>query len=104
VFQALRIEVNQELEVLKQLLEQAVAVLNPGGRLAIITFHSLEDRMVKNFFRQGTFEEVADNPFDNTVRQSPLKIITKKPLTASEAELKYNKRSRSAKLRIAEKI
>lgn len=103
VFQALRIEVNEELNALKDLLKQSVNVLNNGGRLAIITFHSLEDRIVKNFFKTGSFEDESDSVY-GTRKKSPLKIITKKPITANEKELKDNPRSRSAKLRVAEKI
>ena len=104
VFQALRIEVNDELNALKELLEQSVKVLEDGGRIAVITFHSLEDRIVKNFFRYGNFEgeNVADL-FGNT-KQNELKAITKKPVIPSTEELKINPRSRSSKLRVAEKI
>ena len=104
VFQALRIEVNDELGVLKEMLQQIPSLLNPGGRAAIITFHSLEDRLVKNFFRRGSFEEPEENPFTNTVLKSELKIITKKPVVPTDKEMKENPRSRSAKLRVAEKI
>ncbi len=103
VFQALRIEVNDELGALKELLTQIPPILKPGGRAAIITFHSLEDRMVKNFFRRGSFDEPDENPFINTEKPSELEIITRKPITAGEKELKANPRSRSAKLRVAEK-
>ena len=104
VFQALRIEVNDELGALKELLQQIPAILNPGGRASIITFHSLEDRMVKNFFRSGTFSvEEVDNVYGNHAK-SPFKLITKKPIVAEDAEQKSNPRSRSAKLRVAEKI
>ncbi|HWB26102.1 MAG TPA: 16S rRNA (cytosine(1402)-N(4))-methyltransferase RsmH [Chitinophagaceae bacterium] len=104
VFQALRIEVNDELGVLKEMLQQLPAVLNKGGRIAVITFHSLEDRLVKNFFRNGSFEEEMENPFSREEKQNPLKVITKKPVTPSEDEIRRNPRSRSAKLRVAEKI
>jgi 16S rRNA (cytosine1402-N4)-methyltransferase len=103
VFQALRIEVNDELNALKELLEQSVEVLEEGGRIAVITFHSLEDRIVKNFFRYGNFEEEnAADLFGNT-KQNELKVITKKPVIPSTEEIKINPRSRSSKLRIAEK-
>jgi 16S rRNA (cytosine1402-N4)-methyltransferase len=102
VFQALRIEVNDELDALKELLEQTKTVLQPGGRVAILTFHSLEDRIVKNFFRDGTFEDTAiDNVYGHRF-ENPFNVITKKPVTATEKELKENSRSRSAKLRVAE--
>jgi 16S rRNA (cytosine1402-N4)-methyltransferase len=102
VFQALRIEVNQELQVLKELLQQIPNILKPGGRAAIITFHSLEDRLVKNFFRDGSFNEVKVDDVYGTKPNNPLNIVTKKPITATEQELTKNTRSRSAKLRIAE--
>jgi 16S rRNA (cytosine1402-N4)-methyltransferase len=104
VFQALRIEVNDELGSLRELLQQLPLVLKPGGRAAIITFHSLEDRLVKNFFRRGTFDEPDANPFTTIEPVNEWKLITKKPITASEKELKKNPRSRSAKLRVAEKM
>jgi 16S rRNA (cytosine1402-N4)-methyltransferase len=105
VFQALRIEVNDEMGALKEMLQQLPEVLNSGGRAAIITFHSIEDRLVKNFFKNESFEEVVDeNPFINTVREKKLKVITKKPIEASVEETKRNPRSRSAKLRIAERL
>jgi 16S rRNA (cytosine1402-N4)-methyltransferase len=103
VFQALRIEVNDEMGALKEMLQQVPAVLKPGGRVAIITFHSIEDRVVKNFFRQGSFDETPDNPFMSVAKEEVFTIITKKPVTAAEEELKRNNRSRSAKLRVAEK-
>jgi len=104
VFQALRIEVNDEMGALKEMLEQAVNLLKPGGRIAVITFHSLEDRMIKNFFKSGSFqEEEVDNIYGKK-QVSKLNIITKKPLTATPEEIKVNPRSRSAKLRIAEKV
>ena len=104
VFQALRIEVNDEMGALKEMLEQIPQVLNSGGRAAIITFHSIEDRIAKNFFKQGSFEEVPENPFTRDEKKSLLKVISKKPITASDEELKRNPRSRSAKLRIAERV
>ena len=105
VFQALRIEVNEELEALKEFLEQVPQVLSKGGRAAVITFHSLEDRLVKLFFRDGRFEEEEDHPFSTTEKtKSEMRLINKKPITASAEELKKNPRSRSAKLRVAEKI
>ncbi len=103
VFQAMRIQVNEELEVLKELLQQIPAVLKSNGRAAIITFHSLEDRLVKNFFKDGNIlAEQPENLFGHKPH-NPLLVITKKPITASAMELKQNPRSRSAKLRIAEK-
>ena len=86
------------------MLQQVPAVLKPGGRLAIITFHSIEDRMVKNFIREGSFEEIADNPFVIVEKHKIFQLITKKPIIASTEELKKNNRSRSAKLRVAEII
>lgn len=103
VFQALRIEVNEEMKVLEEMLEQAIAVLSPGGRLAVISFHSLEDRIVKNFFKYGMSEEPEADDVFGTRPESPLKLIEKKPVTAGKEELKMNSRSRSAKLRVAEK-
>lgn len=103
VFQALRIEVNDEMGALKEMLEQIPAVLQPGARAVIITFHSLEDRLVKNFFRNGTFDEQGENSLSIEDRKNELKIITKKPITAGADEVKRNPRSRSAKLRVAEK-
>jgi 16S rRNA (cytosine1402-N4)-methyltransferase len=106
VFQALRIQVNDELGALKEMLQQAALLLKPGGRLAIITFHSLEDRIVKNFIRSGHFEVNDDdftNPFAANVNQSLLKSVNKKPIEASKDEMKRNGRSRSAKLRVAER-
>jgi 16S rRNA (cytosine1402-N4)-methyltransferase len=104
VFQALRIEVNDEMGALKELLEQMPQVLKPGGRAAIITFHSLEDRLVKVFFRNGTFEAEEEHPFESKVRYNPLKLVNKKPIEAGKEELKRNPRSRSAKLRVAERM
>jgi 16S rRNA (cytosine1402-N4)-methyltransferase len=105
VFQALRIEVNDELGALKEMLQQIPSLLKPGGRVAIITFHSLEDRIVKSFFKKGNFEVEEDttDPFGQNTPLPPLKVITKKPIVPSEQEQKRNPRSRSAKLRVAEK-
>lgn len=104
VFQALRIEVNDELGALKELLQQAPSFLKPRGRLAIITFHSLEDRLVKNFFKRGAFDEEPSDSFGQAVKAPPLQVITKKPIVPGDKELKTNPRARSAKLRVAEKI
>ena len=102
VFQALRIEVNKELEVLESFLVQASDLLNPGGRLVIISYHSLEDRLVKNFMKKGNFEGVMKKDFyGNPIK--PLTEINRKPITPKEIEMAENTRSRSAKLRIAEK-
>ena len=105
VFQALRIEVNDELGALKEMLLQTPGLLTTGGRVAIITFHSLEDRLVKNFFKKGTFEdEGSHDPFGQSASPLLLKVITKKPVTPGEKEIQSNPRSRSAKLRVAERI
>ena len=104
VFQALRIEVNDELGALKEMLEQSPEALKPGGRLVVITFHSLEDRLVKVFLRDGNFEE--NDVFDiygGTGKRSQLKVITKKPVEPSAEEIRRNPRARSAKLRVGEK-
>lgn len=103
VFQALRIEVNNELEILKVMLGQTVEVLKQGGRLVVISYHSLEDRLVKNFLKSGNFKgEIEKDFYGNPIVN--FKLINKKPIIPNEEEIKRNNRSRSAKLRIAEKI
>ncbi len=104
VFQALRMEVNEEMPALKEMLQQSLALLKPGGRIAVITFHSIEDRLVKHFLKEGTFDVVEAHPFENAPRHKYWKVITKKPITATNAELQQNSRSRSAKLRVAERV
>jgi 16S rRNA (cytosine1402-N4)-methyltransferase len=103
VFQALRIEVNEEMKALESLLENAADVLAPGGRLVVMSYHSLEDRMVKNFISTGNIAGEVVKDFYGK-RTDVFKNLTKKPITPSEEEILRNKRSRSAKLRIAEKI
>ncbi len=103
VFQALRIQVNDELGALQELLQQTPTLLKSGGRIAVITFHSLEDRIVKIFFKNGSLSEVEADDVYGTKPETPFTIITKKPLLPAMAELKQNPRSRSAKLRVAEK-
>jgi 16S rRNA (cytosine1402-N4)-methyltransferase len=102
VFQALRIEVNQELEALKEMLRQAADILKPGGRLVVIAYHSLEDRLVKNFFRSGNFEGKIEKDFFGNVL-SPLKPLSGKAIVPDQDEIKLNSRARSAKMRVAEK-
>jgi len=103
-FQALRIAVNDELGVLARVLPQAIALLKPGGRLAVITFHSLEDRIVKQFFKQESTDCLCptEQPFCTCQHHATLRLITKKPITAAESEIAVNPRARSAKLRVAE--
>lgn len=103
VFQALRIEVNNEMGVLKRLLEQSVEVLNPGGRLAVITYHSIEDRLVKNFIRSGNVEGKQDKDFYGRMSR-PLEAMNNKVIVPGDDEVERNPRSRSAKLRIAERV
>lgn len=100
VFQALRIEVNHEIDVLKQLLQSSLDVLKPGGRLAVITYHSLEDRLVKNFIRSGNIEGKIEKDFYGRVN-APLHAVNNKVIVPDEAEVERNPRSRSAKLRVA---
>jgi len=102
IFQALRIEVNQEMETLKEMLLSATEMLKPGGRLAVITYHSLEDRMVKNLMKTGNLEGKAERDFFGNVL-TPYRLINNKVITPGQEELERNPRSRSAKLRIAEK-
>ena len=102
VFQALRIEVNQEMEALKEMLYAAAEALKPGGRLVVITYHSLEDRMVKNMMKTGNIEGKAEQDFFGNV-QTPFRLVNNKVIVASDEEVNRNPRSRSAKLRIAEK-
>jgi 16S rRNA (cytosine1402-N4)-methyltransferase len=103
VFQALRIAVNDEFGSLEEMLEQTVSLLAPGGRIAVITFHSLEDRIVKNFFKSGSFSDIETDEIYGTKQASPFNIISKKPILPSAEEIRRNPRSRSAKLRVAEK-
>jgi 16S rRNA (cytosine1402-N4)-methyltransferase len=103
LFQALRIEVNHELESLKEMLTQALEILKAGGRIAVITYHSLEDRLVKNFIRTGNFEGESEKDFYGNVT-APFRAVNRKVIVPSEKEIEENSRARSARLRIAEKI
>ncbi len=103
VFQALRLEVNDEIKVLKNMLEAALAVLKPGGRLSVISYHSLEDRLVKNFMKSGNFEGKQEKDFFGNVN-TPFKLVTRKVVIPDDKEIAENPRARSAKLRIAEKL
>ncbi len=103
LFQALRIEVNHEMDALKEMLRQSLEKLNVGGRLVVLTYHSLEDRLVKNFMKAGNFDGKVEQDFYGN-RLSPFKLINNKVIVASEEEVEANPRSRSAKLRIAEKV
>ena len=102
VFQALRIEVNSEMKVLSEMLEQCVELLSPEGRIAVLTYHSLEDRLVKNYFRSGNFEGKIEKDFFGNVI-APLKTINNKVIVATDEEVQRNPRARSAKLRVAMK-
>ena len=102
LFQALRIEVNDEMGALRELLEGALKVLRPGGRLAVITYHSLEDRMVKNFLKTGNVEGRLDKDFFGRVN-APMRPLSSRPITPDDEEIERNPRSRSAKLRVAVK-
>ena len=103
LFQALRIAVNHEIDYLQEMLEQSLSVLNSGGRLVIISYHSLEDRVVKNFMKTGNFDGEEKKDFYGNV-ETPFRIINKKGTTPDDEEIAINNRSRSARLRIAEKI
>ncbi len=105
-FQAIRIECNKELDVLKNTLKEMIELLNPGGRICVITFHSLEDRIVKNIFRESENPCVCPSSFPICVcgRKSMGKVITRKPILPTKEELEVNSRSKSAKLRVFERI
>lgn len=103
LFQAIRIEVNEEMQVLKEMLEQSVEVLKPEGRLSVISYHSLEDRLVKHFMKFGNFEGKPEKDFFGNLI-APLKPVTRKPIIPNDTEIETNNRARSAKLRIAEKV
>jgi 16S rRNA (cytosine1402-N4)-methyltransferase len=103
LFQALRIAVNHEIEYLQEMLEQALSVLNRGGRLVIISYHSLEDRVIKNFIRTGNFSGEEKKDFYGNA-ETPFRIINRRGITPGDEEIAINNRARSARLRIAEKI
>src|SRR5690554_463496 len=102
VFQAIRIEVNDEMNVLERMLEQTAEVIKPGGRLVVMSYHSLEDRLVKNYIKSGSFDGKVEKDFFGNILK-PFKGITRKPIVANDKELELNSRARSAKLRIAER-
>ncbi len=103
VFQALRVELNQEIDALRELLMQSTQLINTGGRLVVISYHSLEDRLVKNFMRAGNFEGIpVKNMYGHDIR--PFNPVTRKPIIPTEQETELNNRARSAKLRVAEKV
>ena len=103
VFQALRIEVNHEMDALEALLRQSIDLLKPGGRLVVLAYHSLEDRMVKNFMRSGNVEGKVEKDFYGRV-VAPMRAVNRKVIVATAEEVSRNPRSRSAKLRVGEKI
>ncbi len=103
IYQALRIAVNKEMEALEEFLANCLRLLKPGGRLAVITYHSLEDRLVKNFMKSGNLQGEIEQDFFGNVK-SPWKVITRQPITPTEEEIQRNPRSRSAKLRVAQKL
>lgn len=103
LYQSLRIEVNREMEFLKEMLTQSLEMLKPGGRISVITYHSLEDRIVKNFFRTGDFGGEVDKDFYGNV-SSPFRLVNRKVIVPGDEEIARNSRARSARLRIAEKI
>jgi 16S rRNA (cytosine1402-N4)-methyltransferase len=100
IFQAIRMEVNQEIDVLEKFLLQTVDVLNPGGRLVVMSYHSLEDRLVKNFMKRGNLDGTIEKDFFGNILK-PFTEVTRKPISPSESEIELNSRARSAKLRIA---
>ena len=103
LFQALRIEVNNEIDVLKSMLSQSLKVLKPGGRIAVLTYHSLEDRIVKNYFKTGNISGKVEKDFFGRI-DTPFRLVNNKVIVPSDEEIERNPRSRSAKLRIAEKL
>jgi 16S rRNA (cytosine1402-N4)-methyltransferase len=103
VYQALRIEVNHEVESLREMLLQTEAAMHPGGRLVVITYHSIEDRLVKNYMRSGNLKGTVNKDFYGNI-ESPWKVITKSVITPAPEEIEKNNRARSAKLRIAERL
>ena len=103
LFQSLRIAVNHEIDYLKEMLEQALQMLKSGGRLVVITYHSLEDRIVKNFMKTGNFDGIENKDFFGNL-ETPFRLITKKGIVPDENEILLNNRARSARLRIAEKV
>ncbi len=103
IFQALRIEVNDELGALKEMLQQCAEVIRPGGRLVVISYHSLEDRLVKNFIQTGNFEGESSSDIYGNKEDSVFRAVNKKPITANDEEIKRNPRARSAKLRVLQR-